>query len=74
MVRPSRVFSNCDHPCSSLFAKEIHFHYVVVFPYNDKENAVSSRLPKKVPEEIIKKRLRKAKQFLKKAGIKVSMP
>ncbi len=54
-----------------LFIKEIHFDYVVVFPYHDKENTVSSRLPDKVPEEIIKKRLRKAKQFLKKAGIKV---
>ena len=45
------------------------FNSVVIFPYDDKYGIDSARLPDKVPEPIIQKRMRKAFQYFAKAGV-----
>ncbi len=50
--------------------KNSAFDSVVVFPYHDKEGTPASRLPAKVPDRVIKLRVREAFKFFGKEGIK----
>jgi len=50
--------------------KKINFNFVWLRMYFENEKAVSSKLPNKVPANVIYKRLQKAAVILKKAGIK----
>ncbi len=51
------------------FVARCRFNWVVIFPYDDKDETASSFLPEKIPAKIIKKRVRKAFKYFAKAGI-----
>ena len=53
------------------FIKDVHFNYVVVFPYHDKENTIASKLENKIPRDIINYRMKEARKCLKEEKIKV---
>lgn len=50
--------------------KTINFNSVVIFPYHDIENTISSKMTNKNSEEIINERINIAKRYFKKEGIK----
>jgi MiaB/RimO family radical SAM methylthiotransferase len=52
------------------FMKRVRFDYVVIFPYHEKENAPSAKLPGKVPEHVIHERVKIAQDYFNQNGIK----
>ncbi len=49
---------------------KIHFDYVTIFPYDQKEGTPALKITPKIEDEIIKKRLKKAQEFFKREKIK----
>ena len=50
---------------------KIHFDIVVIFPYHEKENTPAIRVNPKIPDDVIRERVKKAQKYFKKQKIKV---
>lgn len=59
-----------DFEDSLLLVESCRFDEVTLFPYDEKQNTEAANLDPKVPQDVIKKRVRKAFTHLRKRGIR----
>lgn len=50
---------------------KIHFDIVVIFPYHEKESTPAIKVNPKIPDDVIRERVKKAQKYFKKQKIKV---
>lgn len=65
---PSETEQDFRHTLS--LVKESRFNSVVVFPYHDKSQTPAASLPDKLPEKVIRRRMREAFGFFRREGIR----
>ena len=53
------------------FLNKIHFDSVIIFPYHEKENTLAVKIHPKVPDHVIRERIKKAQKYLKRQKTKV---
>ncbi len=51
------------------FMKKARFSSVIIFPYHEKEKTPASKLPDKMPEHVIQRRIKEAQEYLKQENI-----
>jgi MiaB/RimO family radical SAM methylthiotransferase len=66
---PSETEEDFDKTLDLL--NKIHFDIVVIFPYHEKENTPAIRVNPKIPDDVIRERVKKAQKYFKKQKIKV---
>jgi tRNA A37 methylthiotransferase MiaB len=65
---PSETEEDFDE--TMYFLNKIHFDIVIIFPYHEKENTPAVKVRPKIPDHVIRERLKKAQKYLKKQKIR----
>ncbi len=63
--------TDSDFSDSILFIEQVGFNDVTLIPYSEFDICDSAKLPDKIPEELIYKRINTASAFLKRKGVKI---